>query len=331
MVDQQGADNYRYGVPRYAWRSNMGVLPGLIQPEKKRKIYEIYPGLRVPKYYSLNSKGHIKCQCNNPLDRKRILIGIEGNISSGKTTICEEIVKSLRLSEDVVTKVITEPVDVWQNLSPIRGGTYDLLNTFYNNKTKYSFSFQITALQTRCKKIRDAIREIPKDKHAVIFIERTPFTDMCVFAALLYEEGFITDIEMGIYELFFGDYIEEFKVSVHAIIHLNCNGPIALNRIKKRGRPGEQEITTEYLNAISLKEKQMVDRMKNIGNVPILVIDSNDITDVSFNIGAKMGQINEFIKELLSKHHLKNNLPSCWKSLVPVNPNKEALNVIGTK
>ena len=64
------------------------------------------------------------------------IFSIEGNIGSGKSTIIE------RLKERYPQFIyLPEPVDEWNKIKDNSGVT--ILEKFYNDKKRYSFSFQM--------------------------------------------------------------------------------------------------------------------------------------------------------------------------------------------
>jgi deoxyadenosine/deoxycytidine kinase len=66
------------------------------------------------------------------------IISIDGNIGSGKSTLLEFLKKEFADNENIM--FLREPVDIWESITD-ESGT-NILEKFYEDQTKYSFSFQ---------------------------------------------------------------------------------------------------------------------------------------------------------------------------------------------
>merc|ERR1711998_593781 len=179
------------------------------------------------------------------------LISIEGNIGSGKSTI----LKLLKQNCDKSIIFIDEPVSEWQNIKDSSG--HNILELFYGNKKKYSFAFQILAYITRLRKILDVIKN---NQNNVIIMERSIYTDKFVFAKMLYENGFIEEIEWKTYNYWFDTF--KSSTQLNGIIYVNTEPEICFQRIKKRNRNGESNITIDYLNECHQKHLNWINNEK---------------------------------------------------------------------
>ena len=94
------------------------------------------------------------------------IISIEGNIGSGKSTLLGNLKKALANTPGVV--FLKEPVDDWESIRDKEGKT--MLQKFYADQEKYSFSFQMMAYVSRLALLRETIKENPT---AVIISERS--------------------------------------------------------------------------------------------------------------------------------------------------------------
>ena len=83
------------------------------------------------------------------------IISIEGNIGSGKSTLLANLREYFKENENVV--FLKEPVDEWEKIKDKEGTT--ILEKFYADQEKYSFSFQMMAYVSRIKVLRDTLRE----------------------------------------------------------------------------------------------------------------------------------------------------------------------------
>ena len=84
-----------------------------------------------------------------------IIVSIEGNIGSGKSTLLANLREHFKDNNNVI--FLKEPVDEWAKIKDINGTT--ILEKFYADQEKYSFSFQMMAYVSRIKVLRDTLKE----------------------------------------------------------------------------------------------------------------------------------------------------------------------------
>uniref|UniRef100_A0A6C0HK01 Deoxynucleoside kinase domain-containing protein n=1 Tax=viral metagenome TaxID=1070528 RepID=A0A6C0HK01_9ZZZZ len=165
-----------------------------------------------------------------------VLISLDGNIGAGKTTLLEKF----RKMKDV--KVIDEPVDVW---AYFRNGDKNLLQHFYEDTPRWAYTFQNAAILTRILHIRKTIEENPG--YTFYITERSVLTDKRVFAAMLSKDGLLSEMEMQLYNLWFDNFARDIP---DAVLWLATDVETCAERIKMRGRPGEENISREYLQKL---------------------------------------------------------------------------------
>jgi deoxyadenosine/deoxycytidine kinase len=106
-----------------------------------------------------------------------ILVSIEGNIGAGKTTL----LNSLRQSWPEWI-FIDEPVSTWGEIKNTEGES--ILEVFYRDRKRWSYTFQTCALLTRYQNIELAVnheRMLGKMGNLVFLTERCLDTDYQVF------------------------------------------------------------------------------------------------------------------------------------------------------
>ena len=170
-----------------------------------------------------------------------ILISIEGNIGSGKTTC----LKRLReLEPDWV--FIDEPVDSWLSIRNDAGES--LLEVFYKNIHRWSYTFQNAACISRGQMIMDAVEQWQKGnkKSRIVIMERCLETDRNVFAKMLRADGAIDKIEWTLYDKWY-NLMNKMLPSMNAYIWIDTEPNTCHERIQIRGREGEEGISHEYL------------------------------------------------------------------------------------
>ena len=122
------------------------------------------------------------------------VISIEGNIGSGKSTLLSHLKQSLSAENVPQIIFLQEPVDEWENIKDEQGNT--MIQKFYGDQTKYSFSFQMMAYISRLALLKKSIEENP---NAIVITERSLFTDKFVFAKMLYDSKKMESVEYQIY------------------------------------------------------------------------------------------------------------------------------------
>tara|TARA_A100001015_G_scaffold320759_1_gene448358 strand:+ start:1263 stop:1907 length:645 start_codon:yes stop_codon:yes gene_type:complete len=194
-----------------------------------------------------------------------MIISIEGNIGSGKSTLLNLLREKYKDSKNII--FVDEPVSEWNN---IKDGEKSILELFYDDKDKYSFTFQILAYITRLRKLLQVLENSNKDD--VIICERSIYTDKYVFAKMLYQQGYIKEIEWQTYNYWF----DTFKVQTlpNRIFYVKTDPIICSNRIKKRNRNGENSIAIEYLNHCHQLHEEWL-RVNEFSKNNIITIDGN--------------------------------------------------------
>ena len=156
-----------------------------------------------------------------------IIIAIEGNIGSGKSTMVDYLKSQYNNTILFGRKVVflQEPVKQWQEINS-DGET--ILEKFYANQEKWAFSFQMMAYISRLDILRKAVKENP---NGIIFTERSLFTDKNVFAQMLYDDKKINAIDFQIYNKWFHSFIEEIPIS--GIVYIKTEPETCSARVEK--------------------------------------------------------------------------------------------------
>lgn len=172
---------------------------------------------------------------------KPLIVSIEGNIGTGKSTILYHLEQYYKQINDKSVIFVKEPVDEWETIKDAEGET--ILAKFYKDPHKYAFAFQIMAYATRLSILRKAIRENPECK--VLVCERSLEADKYIFANMLHDDGQIDDVCYQIYTKNFGEYSQDFGVD--RVVYIDSEPEVCYQRIAKRSRTGEGGIALGYL------------------------------------------------------------------------------------
>jgi deoxyadenosine/deoxycytidine kinase len=227
------------------------------------------------------------------------IISIEGNIGSGKSTLLGNLRNYYKNEPNII--FLKEPVDEWEKIKDENGKT--ILEKFYADQEKYSFSFQMMAYVSRLKVLRDALKELNtktniKNQNIIIITERSLYTDKMVFAKMLYDSGKIEHVNYQIYLSWFHTFSEEFPV--HKVIYVKADAEICHGRIMKRSRDGEGNIPIDYLESCNVYHNNMLNNSSSeCACLDQLVVDGNiDIHENEKQIELWINEINQFIRHL---------------------------------
>lgn len=189
-----------------------------------------------------------------------MIISIEGNIGSGKSTVLSELINHI----GNFTK-LKEPVEEWKTIKDEHGE--DILSLFYKDKNAYAFSFQILAYITRLYELINN-----KKANTNYITERTIYTDKHVFLEMLYKSKCIKKVEYDIYnKLFDGTLSQTSKIDY--IFYVDTTPENCLKRIKSRSRPGEEDISLEYLQDCDKFHRNWLDNIDP--STKVIYVDGN--------------------------------------------------------
>jgi len=202
-----------------------------------------------------------------------MIISLEGNIGSGKTTFLEALAISCPDYE-----IVLEPIEEW--MTEYDG--HSILELFYQDKTRWAFTFQNYAIQTLVAAVKKVL-----EPNKIIVTERSALTSRYVFAQMLKDAGHISEVEWALYLKMFEDYSSQ--VPLNGIIYLTTGPELSAQRIMDRGRPGET-VSLEYLTELDCKHRAWLDSSV----LPVLRIGSE--YSIEYNIEMVQVFINSLIR-----------------------------------
>ena len=174
-----------------------------------------------------------------------IIISIEGVIGVGKSHIIDYIKSNLEYVDGYPIVYLQEPVNVWMSVTDKDGAS--ILEKFYDDQSRYAFTFQMLAMISIAKQLREAIDDNPG---TVIIMERSVHSCRSVFVRSLHEGGMITDMEKIIYDMTYDEIngtLNRIPLTKNGIIYLKTPIKTCMNRVKSRNRIGEACIEMNYL------------------------------------------------------------------------------------
>ena len=199
-------------------------------------------------------------------------ITLAGIIGAGKTTLATNLAKATNLPlyhENVVEN-------------------QRLLDLFYEDRKKNGFHLQIELIVQRY--IQQQL--ITWFENGGIQ-DRSIYEDM-VFISMLVKEGSMTPLQRDTYMNLF-NILSRFMRQPDVIIYLSVGPQIAFERIKKRGRECEKDITLEYLENLKEEYDAFIENIQN--HIPVVIINWNEFKSNDFIIE----KLNEKLEKITGK------------------------------
>lgn len=191
---------------------------------------------------------------------------IEGNIGAGKSTF----LKIVNTFLDV--EPVFEPHEKWQKV----GGDQNLLDTFYKDIKRWSYTFQSYAFVTRVMEQEQAALRAASN---VLVLERSVYSDRYCFAKNCFEMGLMSSLEWALYQEWFAWLVENYTPKPHGFIYLQTDPDICFNRLQKRNRSEESAVPLSYLEKLHEKHESWLIKKDAIAaylhDVPVLRLECN--------------------------------------------------------
>ncbi|MGB1041237.1 MAG: deoxynucleoside kinase [Flavobacteriales bacterium] len=188
---------------------------------------------------------------------------IEGNIGSGKTSLCKKI------AQDFNTNLILEEFE--EN---------PFLSDFLADQKVNPLGVELQFLIDRFHQLKQPF-ENTKPTVADYFIEKS----------LIFSSNNLSQIEKNLFDSYYTVLFEKIN-KPDFLVYLSVNSTRLLENIKKRGREIENKLTKEYLDSI---HDSYINYLKNRKDEKILILDVSDIDFV--NIDDDYQKIKEAIFE----------------------------------
>lgn len=229
----------------------------------------------------------------------KLIFSVEGNIGAGKSTM----MNLLRAYFSSYKKVcfIDEPVDEWLAMKNNDGK--NLLETFYSDTKRWSYTFQNVAYITRMNRLVDAMMS----DCDVIIMDRSLNGDMNTFTRMLEEDGCLNKIEMEAYHKWNEFFMKRFGSNANIFhLYLKCSPDMAYSRISCRGRNEEKNISIDYLTRLhNCHDDWLLN--KNINNVFVMDVQEDFCNTIreKYVLGCITNYISGKYVEITGKYLLK--------------------------
>jgi deoxyadenosine/deoxycytidine kinase len=191
------------------------------------------------------------------------VISLEGNIGAGKSTFLRIMERHLAIT------AIFEPHTKWQQV----GGTDNILQRFYDQPQRWAYTFQSYAFVTRVMEQEQYARKSPG---SIQVLERSVYSDRYCFAKNAHDQGMMNALEWKLYQEWFSWLVDGYVAQPAGFIYLRTSPETCYERLKKRGRIEERNVTLEYLKTIHQKHEQWLIQREDISvheaSVPVLTL-----------------------------------------------------------
>lgn len=181
-------------------------------------------------------------------ERRPLYVAIEGPIGVGKSTLVH------RLRERMQARLVMEVVE--EN---------PFLARFYEDRERYAFQTQLFFLMSRFKQQEEL-------QQADLFAPDT-LADYHLLKDRIFAQLTLRDDELALYERVFRS-LEQQILQPDVLIYLKARQDTLHERIRRRGRPFEQNFDPEYLLAVSDAYQHF---FAHYHTTPLLVVDNSDL------------------------------------------------------
>lgn len=224
-----------------------------------------------------------------------IVLSLEGNIGAGKSTILNALEKHLGNKSGWL--FLKEPVHIWETIQDKDGKS--ILCKFYENPSKYAFSFQVMAFITRYQELKRMLKENPDCKG--IICERSLEADKNIFAKMLHEDDLMDSMHYSIYDRYFQEY--EGNLQLDGLIYIDASPEICFDRVQLRSRNGENNISLDYLKKCHKFHEQWMFNTKT----PVLHLNVNEnMHTADYVVQNWLQKITNFIDMSISKEEKRS-------------------------
>ncbi len=176
-------------------------------------------------------------------------ITIEGNIGTGKTTVCK------LLAEENNFKLVLESF-----------ADNPFLPFFYENADRYAFPVELFFMTERQKQLSENV--IQSD-----LFQQTVLADYFFLKTVLFAKNNLNDNEFRLFQRLFGILNDTFP-KPDLLIYMHRPVDVLLKNIRKRNRSYEQNINASYLESL---QNAYFDYFKIEQDIPILILELDEV------------------------------------------------------
>lgn len=193
------------------------------------------------------------------VEDKKLVICVEGNIASGKTTCLQYFAKYNNI------EVLLEPVSKWRNV-----WNHNPLALMYEDPSRWAITLQtyvqLTMLQQHSRPQTMPIRMMERSIHSAKY----------VFVENHYKSSIMPPVDYAVLSEWFEWIVANNNIPVDLIVYLQTSPETCYRRLKYRCRSEETVIPQEYLQSLhQLYEDWLVKQTSFKVPAPVLVIPAD--------------------------------------------------------
>jgi deoxyadenosine/deoxycytidine kinase len=194
-----------------------------------------------------------------------MIFSVEGNIGCGKSTVLAAVERLANMGAELPIDVEYEPVNEWTR--PVLDGDRHMLGEFYRDMRHNCLAFQLYVLHTRFEQYN---RVLSMGPGRATVIERSLETDRLIFA----RQNITEPCWRHAYEVWFNHVRDQLRPLTESddsklVFYLRCDPSKCLERVLRRRRDTESDITLEYLTRLHDLHEAWVHEQSNV-----IVIDT---------------------------------------------------------
>lgn len=179
-------------------------------------------------------------------------VAVEGIIGSGKSKLLQGLQEKLPWVE-----VIFEDLPGWKNVATARGPV-DIFAKFYEDPKRYAYPFQNHVLKSLADR---------KSTHDFVVMERSQHSCLHVFSSLMYERELLSPVEFSTLQNWY-NFLGQLEAGnslsrPNAVLYLDLEPSLALERVQKRGRAEEAGVDLRYLDDLKRLHENWFVKMPN--------------------------------------------------------------------
>jgi deoxyadenosine/deoxycytidine kinase len=191
---------------------------------------------------------------------------VEGITGVGKTTFMQLLVKGISNAA-----AIYEPIEKFTNVN----GAGNILTHFFSDQKRWGFTTECYIALMHTKAIEDHAKG---SSATVVFVDGSMYADCYVFGKMALRLETMNLLEWEIYKQIISWISKNTVVKSNGFIYLQTNPQVALERVYKRNRDGEKEVSLQYETILNDYYQEWFIEKKcipgELAQTPVLIIDA---------------------------------------------------------